>query len=138
MYNMTMDNETKLLQQWHEFELTLNSENTNNVSYRQGEVWWVSIGQNLGDEENGKGDAFMRPVLIVRGFSESLFWGVPLSSQLKNGDFYYSFKFGDRASTAILSQMRAYDTKRLISFQSVISSDDFEQIKNKLIKIIQD
>lgn len=133
-----MNNEADLLRKWQEFELTLNKENTNDISYRQGEIWWVAIGQNLGDEEDGKGDAFTRPVLIVRGFSEHLFWGVPLSSQNKVGDFYYSFTFGGKTSTAILSQMRTYDTRRLISFQGMINEADFDQIKQKLIQIIQD
>lgn len=133
-----MDNEADLLQKWQAFELTLNKENTNDISYRQGEIWWVAIGQNLGDEEDGKGDAFTRPVLIVRGFSEHLFWGVPLSSQIKSGDFYYSFNFGDKTSTAILSQMRTFDTRRLISFQGMINAADFAEIKQKLIQIVQD
>lgn len=133
-----INNDIELLKAWQKFEVTLAEQNTNDMSYRQGEIWWVAVGHNIGDEEDGKGDAFTRPVLIVRGFSEHLFWGVPLSSQLKQGEFYHQFQFDGKLSTAILSQMRTYDTRRLISFQGKINDRDYEVIKAKLINIIRD
>jgi len=33
--------------------------------FNQREIWWASLGQNIGDEENGKGVNFMRPVIII-------------------------------------------------------------------------
>ena len=34
--------------------------------FKEGEIWWVSLGQNLGTESYGKGDTFRRPVLVIK------------------------------------------------------------------------
>ena len=33
---------------------------------KEGSVWWCKLGLNIGDEEDGKGDYFERPVLILK------------------------------------------------------------------------
>jgi hypothetical protein len=33
------------------------------------EIWWCSMGVNIGDEEDGKNELFERPVLILRKFN---------------------------------------------------------------------
>jgi mRNA interferase MazF len=52
-------------------------------------------------------------VLVVRGFSKELFWGVPLTSKERTGHYYYQFKLNGKISTAIISQLRTYDTSRI-------------------------
>ena len=37
--------------------------NKNRIHFRQGEIWFVSIGQNIGYEVYGKGENFLRPVI---------------------------------------------------------------------------
>ena len=53
-----------------------------------GKVYWISIGQNIGSEIYGKGDEFIRPVLVLNKIYIkdyiNLFIGIPLSSQVKN------------------------------------------------------
>ena len=34
------------------------------LSFHEREIWWCSIGINLGDEQDGKNELFERPVLI--------------------------------------------------------------------------
>jgi hypothetical protein len=34
--------------------------------FKEGEVWWVHFGLNIGFEMNGKGNEFTRPVLIIK------------------------------------------------------------------------
>ena len=34
--------------------------------FNEGEIWWCSIGENVGMEISGKGSYFRRPVLIIR------------------------------------------------------------------------
>ena len=36
--------------------------------YTVREVWWCRLGGNVGSEQDGSGRAFLRPVVIVRGF----------------------------------------------------------------------
>ena len=32
-------------------------------------IWWVSLGQNIGVETNGKNDKFERPAVIIKVFN---------------------------------------------------------------------
>ncbi|MDR2524259.1 MAG: type II toxin-antitoxin system PemK/MazF family toxin [Candidatus Nomurabacteria bacterium] len=92
------------------------SEIHNNASrpkYNEGDVFWMSVGENVGFEQDGKGSLYARPVLVVKGFSKELFWGIPLTSAAKSGRYYFSFTLNDRKSTAVLSQIRALDAARM-------------------------
>ena len=77
------------------------------------DVFWCSIGVNVGDEENGKGDLYSRPVLVFKKFSTNLFWGIPLTTQVKESEYYIQVKFKDRLNSVMISHLRLYDVKRL-------------------------
>jgi mRNA interferase MazF len=34
--------------------------------FKNGEIWWCSIGENIGSEMYGKGEFYRRPVLVIR------------------------------------------------------------------------
>jgi hypothetical protein len=56
-----------------------------------------------------------RPVLIVKGFSTTHFWGLLLTTKLKpNNRCNHAFKHDGMGYDAIISQLRVYDAKRLI------------------------
>ena len=84
-------------------------------TYKEGKVYWLSVGENIGCEQDGKGELFTRPVLIIKGFSRNLFWGIPLTSQKKTGSYFYKIcsSIDGKTSTALLLQMRAFDVSRL-------------------------
>ena len=42
-------------------------------NFNERDVYWGGLGENIGDEENGKSDLFSRPILIVRKFNKNLF-----------------------------------------------------------------
>jgi mRNA interferase MazF len=99
----------------------------------QREIWWCSLGINVGFEEDGKGNRFSRPVVVIRGFNERIFIGVVLTTQKKDGDFYFPLGMvGDKESFAILSQIRLIDTKRLIRKIVVLDTTIFKELKNAL------
>src|SRR3546814_21090479 len=77
------------------------------------EIWWVHIGKNIGVEENGKGVGYSRPVLVVRRFSDELFWGVALTTKRKSNTYYYPTQVHGRKGAVIIRQLRAYVAKRL-------------------------
>lgn len=74
-------------------------------------IYWVNVGQNVGGEIYGKGDEFLRLVLVlntiyIKGFI-SAFVGVPLSSQTKNKSGYLYHKFittNDKKQIALLGR----------------------------------
>lgn len=53
------------------------------------EIWWCSIGVNIGDEEDGKKNLYNRPILIVKKFNARLFWGVALGTKIKEDKNYF-------------------------------------------------
>ena len=48
-----------------------------------GEVWMGVIGKNIGYEQNGTGNNFSRPVVIVSKFNNKMFWAMSLSTKQK-------------------------------------------------------
>lgn len=98
----------------------------------------MAIGQNVGDEEDGKGRDFVRPVLIIRKFNQSLFYGLPLSTAIKRGKYYYGLTIRGRKNVALLSHMRDYDSKRLIDRLAVINETEYARIQLALIMLLKE
>ena len=51
----------------------------NNVdfSFSEKEIWWCSLGKNIGNEQDGKNRNFERPVLIFKKWNSEFFVGLP-------------------------------------------------------------
>ena len=121
----------KRFDEWNDLKKTLD-EKEEFVIPKEREVYWASIGENIGYEQNGKGESFSRPVLIVKKYSKNMFFGVPLSTQIKEGSFFYNFTFLDETSNALIVQSRLFDARRLENKLGMISEEDFENIKGKI------
>ena len=109
----------------------------NKKTFHEREVWFIKIGKNVGFEQNGKGEEFLRPAIIYKKFSANVFLGIPLTRRIKEGIFYSSFDFQEKKSNAILSQIRLFDSKRLKYKIGKMSVGDFQRVKEKLIELIQ-
>jgi len=98
---------------WHKVKRDIHKRETRPF-YHEREVWWCSVGENVGFEMDGKGEDFTRPVLIIKGFSKEVFLCVPITTKLKTGKYYADINFGDgEARKVILSQIRLIDGRRL-------------------------
>ena len=104
--------------------------------FKEREIWWCKVGVNIGFEEDGKNIHFTRPVLILKKLSKRVFIGVPLSTTLKRGKYYYDFKFKNATSVALLSQLRLFDVKRLADKMGRITETEFERIREAVKSII--
>ena len=109
----------------------------NKKTFHEREIWFIKIGENVGFEQNGKGDEFLRPVIIFKKFSKNVFIAIPLTKTVKDTKFYASFTFKDITSSAILSQIRLFDSKRLAYPIGRMSQGDFDVVKQKLIALLQ-
>ncbi len=67
---------------WLKVKINLRSSKAKPL-FKEGEVWWCSIGINIGVEIYGKGKKFTRPVLIFKKFNEGSFLGIPLTTQIR-------------------------------------------------------
>ncbi|MDR1272871.1 MAG: type II toxin-antitoxin system PemK/MazF family toxin [Clostridiales Family XIII bacterium] len=102
--------------------------------FKERDIWWVHIGENVGFEEDGKGSDFLRPVLVMKKFNKRLFWGIPLSTTTKRGKYYYEFTASgkNKVSVALLSQFKLFDALRLVSKYAMIKKNDYEEIRDTL------
>jgi len=82
-------------------------------SFKERQVWWCGLGENIGDEENGKSEFFSRPILIIRKFNKNLLWGVPLTRQIKDNPYYTKITFQGKEQCAMITHLRLMDVKRL-------------------------
>ncbi|MBI2674162.1 MAG: type II toxin-antitoxin system PemK/MazF family toxin [Candidatus Yanofskybacteria bacterium] len=133
-----MDEFNKDFDKWNKVKKQLNS-NEDNVNFypKEGQVWFCSVGVNIGYEQDGTGRIFERPVLVVKKFNNKMYWVVPLSTKHKQYDFYFNFvdPNGQKAS-AILAQLRLLSIRRFIRDMYMISDDIFEGILVKLRNFI--
>lgn len=126
---------------WHPIKESLHKE-AKTVFFREREVWWCCLGVNIGYEQDGKDKDCSRPVLILKQFNLDVFWGLPLTSTTgkkgRAGKYYHDYKETDGISggSAILSQLRLLDAKRLIRKMGMMDSEDYEEIKKKVVKLI--
>jgi mRNA-degrading endonuclease toxin of MazEF toxin-antitoxin module len=116
---------------WHHLKKKIDREH-HAPQYHDGEIWWCSVGMNIGHEQNGKNVSFSRPVLVVRKFNDLFFWGVPLTTQIKRNTFHYIFDFEGKTSCAILSQCRPYSGRRMISRMGRLSANRLTKIKEAI------
>ena len=122
---------SKNFQDWHTRKSLINN-NENRLFFHEREVWSASIGANIGFEQDGKGCSFLRPIIIIKKFNNEIFWCLPLTRNQKKGKYYSSFILNNSISTAILSQIRLIDSKRLQYKIGDISQRDYVDIKEKL------
>jgi len=124
---------------WNEVKKLTNNEKLIR-NFKEREIFYMKMGQNIGFEQNGKGKNFVRPVIILKKFNKNMFFGVPLSSQEKEGSFYYSFQFTKNGvvnkNIALLSQMKLYSANRLLNKIGMISKDEFLELKIRLKNLI--
>jgi mRNA interferase MazF len=125
----------KDFQQWHQRKEYLHKEKER-PHFHDGEVWFCTLGTNIGFEQDGTGEDFLRPVIAVKKFNQEVFWGVPLTKNRKKSSYYFSFELNGKTSTAILSQIRLIDAKRLQYKIGDISGGDFSEIKKRLIQLL--
>src|SRR4051812_10972316 len=56
----------------------------NRPGYKEGDVWWIHLGLNVGYEMDGKGIRYERPVVVLKKYNEYSFLAVPLSTRKSN------------------------------------------------------
>ncbi|MFK5975821.1 MAG: type II toxin-antitoxin system PemK/MazF family toxin [Sulfurovum sp.] len=126
----------KEFQAWHTVKEKLHTKTKKNIIPKEREVYWASVGVNIGHEQDGKGNIFSRPVLIVKKYNNHLFFGIPLSTQIKQGSFFFEFELNGKKSNALIVQGRIYDTKRLENRIGMISINNFCNLKLKFKKLL--
>lgn len=102
-----------------------------NLFFNQREVWWASLGVNVGVEADGKHKDFERPVLIIKIFNDHMAWVIPLTSKEKTDKHHVKIRHEKGYSWANVPQMRIVSTKRLLRKIGMIPETKFTTILQK-------
>lgn len=127
----------KNFQAWFKIKPDLDKKNSSQILFKEGEIWWCSVGENIGSEISGKQKLFLRPVYIIKKFSSHTFTAIPLTStKPKNGDSYF-FKVQNKKqdSYLCLHQSRYSDKKRLLKKMETVSENKQKEILQAFLKL---
>lgn len=112
-------------------------QNEKQVFFNVRDVWWIYLGHNIGHEQDGKNEDYVRPVLVLRKLTNHMFIGIPLSTKQKKGyRFYLPFKHEGEQISAVLHQVRTFDSKRLKRRMYRLNQDVFTEIRDAVVKIV--
>jgi mRNA interferase MazF len=89
--------------------------------YREGEIWWVRLGKNVGYELDGKNREFTRPVIVLKKYNQYSFLALPLTTA-QNPNPY-------RLPIGIV------DSKRLVMKITHVEQDALEVIKKEASRV---
>ncbi len=120
---------------WHKLKFWIHNENQR-LFFHEREIWFCFLGSNVGFEQDGKGSEFLRPVVIIKKFNNQVFWGVPLTSIVKDSKYYFVIEFNKRRNSVILSQLKLIDAKRLKYKVGVLEESKFLELTKKLKDLI--
>ena len=104
--------------------------------YTVREIWWCRLGVNIGTEQDGGSRLFLRPVIILRAFGPDTLVVVPLttSERLHPLRIPVGVIQGEKAS-ALLSQLRVVDTRRLIEKVGFLEKSIFTELRKSVRKL---
>jgi mRNA-degrading endonuclease toxin of MazEF toxin-antitoxin module len=130
---------------WTKLKVRIHLNFNEEILFKQREIWWASIGLNIGSEQNGKNDAFERPVLVVRKFGQRTFLSAPLTTKKKLDQYRHEIKYyeyrrdihgevtgEERSGIIILNQLKTISSKRLIRKIGVMSELEFNQAREMI------
>lgn len=120
---------------WNTFKRKLDSKTSKPPFFKERDIWWTSIGINIGFEENGKSEVFTRPVLILRKFSQDMFLGVPMSTKLKKNRYYVPVTLQGKVVSVFISQIRAFSSKRIWNKLGELDSSDYQKVQKHVSKL---
>ena len=109
--------------------------NSDGPLFHEREIWFCSLGVNIGFEQDGTGSKYDRPILIMKGFNTHTFFCAALVGRKKEAwPYFYIGTVTGRDASVNLSQVRTLDTKRLIKKIGMLDKETYEKVKGNLQK----
>ncbi len=100
------------------------------------EVWWCSLGINIGSEMDRKHENFERPVLILRVYNKEMLLVLPITSKEREDPFHQKVISHGRVVWISLTQIRVVSSKRLLRKVDVITKEEFSKVKTALMNFL--
>jgi mRNA interferase MazF len=103
--------------------------------FHEREIWWCTLGTNIGYEQDGSSELFTRPVVVLSKFNLDACLVVPLTAKPKKGKYYFPVgNTSGRDAVAVLSQIRFVDRKRLALKIATMDHHTFEALTKAVVK----
>ena len=119
---------------WNNKKKEIQEEDFFNLFFHEREIWWCSLGLNVGSEQDGSGDEYRRPVLILKGLSLQTCWVIPLTTSMLLHSLRPSIGIVDgKEAKALISQMRVIDKRRLVKKIGYLNQETFDAVR-KIVK----
>ncbi|MEK7640467.1 MAG: type II toxin-antitoxin system PemK/MazF family toxin [Patescibacteria group bacterium] len=93
------------------------------------EIWWCSLGVNVGAETDGKNDNFERPVIVMKVYNKETLLVLPITSKPKNDVFHHKIITEQKVTWVKLTQSRVISNKRLLRKVDVLGEEEFKTLK---------
>ena len=127
-------------EKWNNLKQEINSTDELEIPYfREWQVWFISMWINIWFEQDSKNNKFSRPVLILKKFNKDIFVWIPTTTKKeKIWKFYFNIWIvNEEENNIILSQIKLYSSKRLLSHIWWISQIMLKEIKQKINELIE-
>jgi mRNA-degrading endonuclease toxin of MazEF toxin-antitoxin module len=122
--------------QWNKKKKSVNDRSVV-LHYHPREVWWCYVGVNVGTEQDGDAERFLRPVVIIRGFGPNACLIVPLTTSKKEHAMRIDVGLVDsKQARANISQIKVVDTRRLLEKVCIMGKPAFEAIRKAIRDMI--
>lgn len=123
--------------QWLKLKERLHERDQRPPLVSEGDIWWASVGENVGSEINGKSELFSRPVIVYRKLSHGFYFVIPTTTQAKTGSWYVPFRQKGRENAACLHQARAIDYRRLSSKLGTLDDEDIVRVREGFTRLFK-
>ena len=120
---------------WIRVKKKLDEHDYNPPLVTEGDMWWCSVGENVGVEVGGKNKNFTRPVIVLKKFGRLGFFGIPTTTKKRTGTWYTPFVHQGIDETAMLSQARIFSYKRLDKRMGTLDGKDFKNVKEAYVRL---
>ena len=116
---------------WNEEKKIINiREDTSQIFFKEQEIWWSYLGLNVGYEQDGKGEGFLRPILVLKKFNKDTFVILPLTTKTYKRDYLMHCPSLDGMfRQANISQLKTLDIKRLHERITFVPQESFMEIR---------
>ena len=117
---------------WNTLKKKIN-EKEEDIYISDREIRFCHYGANIGHEQDGKGQYFLRPVLVLKRIG-SMYRVAPMTTTSPDGKFVFTLPehYFSSTSRVILSQVKVIDRKRLTQKIGILHPNDFIRIQERL------
>jgi mRNA interferase MazF len=114
--------------EWIQVKMHIHENKSKSRLVKERDFWWVSLGDNVGSEINGKGILFTRPAIIIKKLTNNFYLIAPTTTKEHVGSWYFKIEFNNKISFVCLHQIRTVDYRRLGEKIGQIGDLEFKQL----------